>query len=294
MTPRVITVLVALCALPAFAQATRTWVSGVGDDANPCSRTAPCKTFAGAISKTAAGGEINAIDAAGFGAVAINKSITINVTGVTGGVLVNATNAINVIAGATDTVVIRGLDLEGLGTSLCGVRFVSGKALHIEDTTINGFNNGICVDLAMPTGNERLFVKNVGITKTVATGTFPVGAITLTGGEAVLERVRVQNAPTGIVVSGAAKLTLANSTLSGVTGIAVAATGTASISIERTTFASNGTAVSAAAGTTVRVSDSIFSFNDTGITGAVSSYGNNRLNAGNTTNGTPSATLLQQ
>src|SRR3569833_3224253 len=65
---------------PAYAQATRTWVSGTGDDANPCSRTAPCKTFAGAISKTAAGGEINCIDTGGYGAVTITKSITIDCT----------------------------------------------------------------------------------------------------------------------------------------------------------------------------------------------------------------------
>src|SRR5437762_13756053 len=60
------------------AQATRTWVSGVGDDANPCSRTAPCKTFAGAISKTFIGGEIDALDPGGFGAVAATKSITLD------------------------------------------------------------------------------------------------------------------------------------------------------------------------------------------------------------------------
>src|SRR5213595_1499896 len=71
----------------AQAQATRTWVSGVGDDANPCSRTAPCKTFAGAISKTAACGEINALDPGGFGAVTITKSMTIDCNGVTGGVV---------------------------------------------------------------------------------------------------------------------------------------------------------------------------------------------------------------
>ena len=76
---------VSLASLPAHAQATRTWVSGVGDDANPCSRTAPCKTFAGAISKTAAGGEINCLDPGGFGAVTITKSITIDVEGSIGG-----------------------------------------------------------------------------------------------------------------------------------------------------------------------------------------------------------------
>src|SRR6478735_6515222 len=86
-------------AVPAYAQATRTWVSGVGDDVNPCSRTAPCKTFAGAISKTAPGGEINCLDPAGFGAVTITKAITISCEGVEAGVLVSGTNAIIVNAG---------------------------------------------------------------------------------------------------------------------------------------------------------------------------------------------------
>ena len=87
------------------AQATRTWVSGVGDDANPCSRTAPCKTFAGAISKTAPRGEINALDPGGFGAVTITKSITIDGGGFIAGVLVSGTNGIVVSAGSADTVI---------------------------------------------------------------------------------------------------------------------------------------------------------------------------------------------
>src|SRR5256885_15733693 len=97
----------------AQAQATRTWVSGVGDEANPCSRTAPCKTFAGAISKTAAKGEINCLDPGGFGGVTINKSMTIRCDHVEAGVLVSGTSAINVVAGATDRVVLEGLDIEG-------------------------------------------------------------------------------------------------------------------------------------------------------------------------------------
>ena len=104
-----------LASAPAHAQATRTWVSGVGDDANPCSRTAPCKTFAGAISKTAPAGEINVLDPGGFGAVTITKSITIRADHVEAGVLVSGTNGIIVNAGATDTVVLEGLDIEGLG-----------------------------------------------------------------------------------------------------------------------------------------------------------------------------------
>src|SRR5262245_7267595 len=101
---------VALHITPAHAQATRTWVSGVGDDAQPCSRTAPCKTFAGAISKTAPAGEINVLDPVGFGAVTITKSITIRADHVEAGVLVAGTNGIIVNAGVNDIVVLEGLD----------------------------------------------------------------------------------------------------------------------------------------------------------------------------------------
>src|SRR5580693_2429120 len=103
------------------AQATRTWVSGVGDDANPCSRTAPCKTFAGAISKTATGGEINVLDPGGFGALTITKSITVSATGVTAGVLVSGTNGFVIVAPGAQ-VILKGLDFDGLGTGLNGVR----------------------------------------------------------------------------------------------------------------------------------------------------------------------------
>src|SRR6266568_8049492 len=88
----------------ANAQASRTWVSGVGDDVNPCSRTAPCKTWAGAISKTAAGGEIDALDPGGFGGVTITKAITLDGTGNFASTLVSGTNAIVVQAGVTDSV----------------------------------------------------------------------------------------------------------------------------------------------------------------------------------------------
>src|SRR5690349_23307497 len=93
------------------AQATRTWVSGVGDDANPCSRTAPCKTFAGAISKTAPAGEINCLDPGGFGAVTITKSITIDCHDIgTAGVLVSGVNGIVISAASTDQITLRNLD----------------------------------------------------------------------------------------------------------------------------------------------------------------------------------------
>jgi hypothetical protein len=114
----------------ANAQASRTWVSGVGDDANPCSRTAPCKTFAGAISKTAPGGEIDALDPGGFGAVTITKAITIDGGGgQVASVLVSGTNGIVVQAGPNDVVTLRNIQINGIGTGINGVRFLSGKAI---------------------------------------------------------------------------------------------------------------------------------------------------------------------
>src|SRR5947207_6028847 len=117
-------VLTAGFATAAHAQATRTWVSGVGDDANPCSRTAPCKTFAGAISKTAAGGEIDVLDPGGFGAVTITKGITIDGNATFASVLGSGTNGVVVNAGAGDVVTLRNLSIDGGGTGLNGVRFL--------------------------------------------------------------------------------------------------------------------------------------------------------------------------
>ena len=103
-------------ATPSHAQATRTWVSGVGNDANPCSRTAPCKTFAGAISKTAAGGEINCLDPGGFGTVNITKSITIDAAGRMAAILASDTNGI-IVNGAGIVVNLRGLSINGANTT---------------------------------------------------------------------------------------------------------------------------------------------------------------------------------
>ena len=128
----------------ANAQATRTWVSGVGDDANPCSRTAPCKTFAGAISKTAPAGEINVLDPGGFGAVTITKSITIRSDHFEAGVLVSGTNGIVISAASTDRVVLEGLDIEGLGTGINGVSILAGGKIYVIRCAIRGFTqNGI-------------------------------------------------------------------------------------------------------------------------------------------------------
>src|ERR1700748_703525 len=128
-----------LASAPAHAQATRTWVSGVGDDVNPCSRTAPCKTFAGAISKTAAGGEINCLDAGGFGTLTITKAISILCEGVVGGVLAAGTNGFNVIAASTDHVLIRGLDFDGVGSGLIGINITQAASVTIDHCQIRNF-----------------------------------------------------------------------------------------------------------------------------------------------------------
>ena len=144
----------------AHAQATRTWVSGVGDDANPCSRTAPCKTFAGAISKTASGGEINVLDPGGFGAVTITKPITISSEGFEAGVLTNAGSGIIVnVPNAADVVVLRGLDFEGLSAATNGIIVITGGTVQVENCTINHFTqNGI--NFAPTVANSQLRVVN--------------------------------------------------------------------------------------------------------------------------------------
>src|SRR5690242_1788297 len=150
-----------LVAAPANAQATRTWVSGVGDDANPCSRTAPCKTFAGAISKTAPSGEINVLDPGGFGAVTITKAITISSEGFEAGVLVSGTNGIIVnVPNATDAVLLKGLDIEGLGTGLTGVLIIGNGKTTIVKCHIRHFT-GAGVFLNGVAGARALLVDNI-------------------------------------------------------------------------------------------------------------------------------------
>jgi hypothetical protein len=151
----------------ASAQASRTWVSGVGDDANPCSRTAPCKTFAGAISKTATGGEIDALDPAGYGALTITKSITINGVGTEASILVSGTNGVNVSAPAGSLVTLRNLQINGIGTGLVGVRFSSGSNLILDNVNIFGFDTAIESDVVANThvtggylSNNRSFAVN--------------------------------------------------------------------------------------------------------------------------------------
>jgi hypothetical protein len=143
--------LVPLVASPAHAQATRTWVSGVGDDVNPCSRTAPCKTFAGAIAKTAEGGTINVIDPGGFGQVTITKSITIDGTGVEASLLNSGASAITINAPASADVTLRDLDITGApgatdgecGANQVGVRILGARSVRLDDLRISGQQTAI-------------------------------------------------------------------------------------------------------------------------------------------------------
>src|SRR5438128_1795213 len=127
----------------AHAQATRTWVSGVGDDVNPCSRTAPCKTFAGAISKTASPGIINCLDPGGFGAVTITKSITIDCTGTLGSVLSSGVQGIIINALTTDKIVLRNIDISGAGTTLGtnGVNVIQASSVQLQGVYIETYSN---------------------------------------------------------------------------------------------------------------------------------------------------------
>lgn len=138
----IIVAAMAAVSAPAQAQATRTWVSGVGDDANPCSRTAPCKTFPGAISKTATNGEINILDPGGFGTVTITKPISIVAEGATGGILSAGVSGIviNISAASFPTpprrVYLEGLDIEGVGTGTNGIRVLSADSVVVRNSSI--------------------------------------------------------------------------------------------------------------------------------------------------------------
>lgn len=273
----------------AFAQASRTWVSGVGDDANPCSRTAPCKTFAGAISKTAAGGEIDALDPGGFGAVTITKAMTIDGGGgQVASVLVSGTNGIIVAAGAGDTIILRNLRINGISSGLNGIRFLSGKQLVVETCEIFGFTqNAIDVALNQAT-NAAVAVHNTNFTNNAgASVSFAqVGAGTVLGS---LSNIAVREAANGVVAnSTAVKVDISNSTLAQLTNIGLwAAHGT--ISAENNMISGNVTGVQADTGATVRLENNGIYNNNKGINlngGTVATATNNRL-SGNTINGGP-------
>ena len=233
-------------ATTANAQATRTWVSGVGDDANPCSRTAPCKTFAGAISKTAAQGEINVLDSGGFGGVTITKSISIIAIGTVAGVLVAAgTNAIVVNAAATDVVQLVGLDINGLGgagSSLAGVKILQARTVVIRNSIIRGFRGagtGIGIALEPTAANAKVHVSDTLITdNNIGVQSKTTGTIV---GRMHLDGVRLAENATAVVTNGGnAEVRMSQSTITFNTIAMTAGPGSSIISFGNNAIISNG------------------------------------------------------
>lgn len=295
-------------AAPASAQATRTWVSGVGDDANPCSRTAPCKTFAGAISNTAVSGEINCLDPGGFGAVTITKSITIYCTGLgNGGILSTGTAGIIINAGASDVVIIDGLEIDGAGVGLNGIDFIAGGSLIVRNTVIRNFARA-GIDFS-PAASSKLTVDNTTILNVGNVGgygainVFPTGAASV---RANVSRSQFSNASFGILAVGSSTtgsifiaLKDTNITNSGQTGVRTS-NGTAAfstISLDGVVVAGSQTFGITAAGTLagILVNNSNINNNGGGVNasggGVIYSYGNNRLNGNSGNDGTFTGTL---
>jgi len=281
------------------AQATRTWVSGVGSDANPCSRTAPCKTFAGAISKTAEGGEIDALDPAGYGTLTITKSITID--GGTGSgwasVLNSSVNGFNVNVTsnpASSVVILRNITIQGVKqcvTAGCqglkGIRWTAGKALHVENCFIeNQATQGMEVVLAAA---GQLFVEDTNFTNTTV-GLTVTSTVSFVSGQ--IEHCRFMGETDGINTTSNAFLTVRDSYFgAGVGGNgAVRANTGCQVNVANSTFANNIVGVNAGGGT-IRISNNEFFNNATAIVGTAESANNNKFR-GNTTDGNVSNVIV--
>jgi len=280
-----------LSALPVQAQASRTWVSGVGDDANPCSRTAPCKTFAGAISKTAAGGEIDALDPAGFGALTITKAITIDGGGgQVASVLVSGTNGINVSAGPNDVVILRNLRFNGIGTGLTAINFLSGSALVVENCAIYDF---ITAGVGVGTGaTSKLMVTNTSITNTVIGINLAPSGGSLSG---QIDHSNIQVMSTaGLKAAGPANVTMSYSSISNATTGVLAATGSI-LGVDSSQVNHNGTAGFSTTGGLIRVTRNVAIDNALDFTisgGTIASAGNNIVSGNGAT--VPNGTITQR
>jgi hypothetical protein len=257
--------LVLGCGSVVQAQAVRTWVSGVGDDANPCSRTAPCKNFSGAIVKTASSGEIDVLDPGHYGTVTITKSITIDGGKGAGfaGITASAMNGIVVQAGENDIVILRNISINGINKppipGLNGIRFLSGRSLRIEDSHIVGFSqNGIDVVIgSLQTLPSELVVVNTTLTDITGVAIRISAGAGAVAPNASLSRIGINRAQFGVDVQGASNATLSNSVISNVTAQAAVAENTAVLNVVGCVLTNNGTGVSAfTAGTTVRVANS--------------------------------------
>jgi hypothetical protein len=224
----------------ASAQATRTWVSGVGDDVNPCSRTAPCKTFGGAISKTADGGEIDCLDPGGFGAVTITKSLVIDCDSGAGGILSSAVQGVIINANpASSFVILRNLTISGAGVTLGtnGINVIAAHLVGLEDVVINQYSTN-CVT-ATSSGTLNLYADD---SKFINCGSGTAAGIAA-GANAKVVVTRSLIATPGIGISntaGASQVFITGSSVGG-TGTAFQSTAAAFIGVSGCTLANNGT-----------------------------------------------------
>lgn len=292
MKTRILAAILILIA-PAIlrAQATRTWVSGVGDDANPGSRTAPCKTFAGAISKTAAGGEISVLDPGGFGAVTITKSITIDGGGIEGSILGSGTNGVVINAADTDVVTIRNVRFEGAGTGLNAVRIVNARTVFLEHCAITGFQGGISFEATAP--GAQLFVKNCHFRNCTSAGI--TLAPTDPGAFSKIEDSRIEGSASGLTVTGGTALAL-RTTAAGNAGPGFLANTGTTLTIQ--SCASTGNVIGISALGNVFLADTTVASNTTNgllrtAPGNITSFRNNRV-IGNNPNGAPNKTTVNR
>ena len=273
---------------------TRTWVSGVGDDLNPCSRTAPCKTFAGAISKTAANGEIDCLDPGGFGTVTITKSIVIDgTTGAGfGSILASGTNGVNINDSATATpntiiVTLRNLSINGAFTGFDGIRFTSGKQLFIENCYVFGFRgnstNSDGLDIAVNSAGVNFNVDIKDSTFENNTGDGIRQGITSGTLNASYDGLRLIGNAKGLEATGGTA-NISNSIIDNNSSIGLVASGGAVMNANSNVVTSNGTGVSSASGSTVRVSLNAVHRNGTGLSNSATmqTCANNKV-YGNTT-----------
>jgi hypothetical protein len=251
--------IVALTASLAHAQATRTWVSGVGNDANPCSRTAPCKTFAGAISKTATGGFMDVLDPGGFGTLTITKSITLDGSGGSiAGMLAAGVKGI-VVNGSGAIVHLRNLSIESplpgpeviQGTD--GIDVITASQVHVEKCVIASFSN-TAINFHPASGS--LFVADTTIMNNTA------GGIVVGTGRATIENLHANNNANGVVVTGNAIATVRNSYAAGNSvGFAAIVNPAAVINLESAVATNNTTGVQVNSGATARLSNSTIASN---------------------------------
>ncbi len=286
-------------ATAAHAQATRTWVSGVGDDVNPCSRTAPCKTWAGAISKTASGGIIDALDPGGFGAVTVTKPITLEGNGTLASILSSGVNGVivNITSGTERNVVLRNILIDGSGTTLGtnGVRFIAGDGLLIDGCSLKRFS-GSAVDFENDLGTGRLIIHNSVISQAAGNGVLVKPLAGATAARATIEGSNISLCGTGVRAEDKSDVTVYHSVVSnnvtggGVLSFSAAANGTVIVVAHSEVSHNAGAGLKTQGGNAImRVSDSLIVGNATGLDhslgGTLESYVNNVLTL-NSSNGT--------